>query len=337
MHGIEIDKATGCAAFVTARQDAWHRLGTVTTDTFTAEDAMRLAHLGNWNVHTVPVDCAVLGDDGVTRLRVPDRYATVRTHPFTGRPDVLGIVGNDYHPVQNEAHADLLNTLVDEAGAHFETAGSLHDGRQVFVTMRLPRTLRLGGGDDVDLFIAALNSHDGSSAFRLIVTPTRIVCANTQAAALRNAHSTFAIRHTSGARGHIAEARQALGLTWAWVDAFEAEAQRMIETELRRAEFDSIVADLFPEPTVRTPRRLRHHAGVVGALGALLTAPTMAGIEGTRWAGYQAVTEYLDHHAAVSGGKTRGEDFAADARAVRTVTSPTVNKIKSRAFEALRV
>jgi len=37
----------------------------------------------------------------------------VRTNPATGRPDVLGVVGAGYQVVQNEAHAEVLNAVVD--------------------------------------------------------------------------------------------------------------------------------------------------------------------------------------------------------------------------------
>jgi hypothetical protein len=49
---------------------------------------------------------------------------------------VLGVVGRGYTPIQNEEHADLL----DESGAHFETAGSIKGGRHVLLTMKLPDT-----------------------------------------------------------------------------------------------------------------------------------------------------------------------------------------------------
>ena len=52
----------------------------------------------------------------------------------------------------------------------------------------------------------------------------RIVCANTQSAAIARAKSTFGIRHTNGARVAIQEARTALGLAWRYMDAFETEA-----------------------------------------------------------------------------------------------------------------
>src|SRR5699024_2486392 len=158
-------------------------------------------------------------------LAVPDAYATVRTHPETGRPDVLGVVGARYQPFPNEQLTGTLDAIVDESGAHYETAGSLRQGREVFVTIPLPQTMTVPGTDELDLYSAALNSHDGSTAMRLLVSPVRIVCANTQAAALRGARSVYAIRHTSGARGRIAEARAALGLTFTYLDSFQIEAE----------------------------------------------------------------------------------------------------------------
>jgi phage/plasmid-like protein (TIGR03299 family) len=336
-HNIETF-TDGTAAFVSARQDAWHRLGTVTTEAFTAQDAMELARLGGWNVRTAPLIAQVPGEDGTTIPQpVEGAYATVRDNPITRAPEALGTVGPGYTPVQNEAHCDLLNALVGESGAHFETAGSLHGGRQVFVTLKLPRTMTFSGRDSIDLYIAALNSHDGSSAFRLIVTPVRIVCANTQAAALARARGTFSIRHTSGAQGRILEARNALQLTWQYADAFEEEAERMIATELEREEFAQIVEGVFPAPQGPgvTAQKRRTHQRKVSALNDLFTnSPTLEGVRGTRWAGYQAVTEYLDHFAPVRGGASRGEGFASEARAVRTATSSAITAQKNAAWHA---
>jgi hypothetical protein len=59
----------------------------------------------------------IISADGVTTLEVPDQFATVRTNPVTGRPDVLGVVGRGYTPIQNEEHATLLDALVAESGS----------------------------------------------------------------------------------------------------------------------------------------------------------------------------------------------------------------------------
>lgn len=59
-------------------------------------------------------------------------------------------------------------------------------------------------------------------------------------------------------------------------------------------------------------------------------ADTQAGIRATAWAGYQAVTEYVDHYAPV---RTRGDQ--ATARATRLLTSDDPDRIKRRAWTAL--
>ena len=321
----------GTASFVSARQHAWHRLGTVLPAEFDAAQAMSYARLGGWNVRTMALQTApVLSEDGVFgALPVPEQFATVRTNPVSDGVDVLGVVGRGYTVIQNEEHADLLNRVVDESGgAHFETAGSLRGGRSVFLSMKLPRTMNIGGIDPVDLYLIALNSHDGTSAFRLLVSPVRVVCANTQALALRRAQSSFSIRHTSGARGNIAQAREALGLTFKYAEVFEREAEQMIAQSLTDAQFAQIVGKLWTteSESKRSATITANRADVL--TGLFSDAPTNASIRGTRWAGYQAITEYLDHFAPVAGGTDT-------ARAERVASGGTVTTVKARAFEML--
>ena len=330
-HQIETHGTRAAALF--ARTDPWHRLGTtVAGAAFTAEDAMTLGHLGGWNVRKAPVTATEIRDDGVTSMEVPGAFATVRTNPFTGATEPLGIVGGGYHPLQNEEHAAFLNHLADVSGATFDTAGSLRGGRQVFVTMRLPEHLSIGGSDRVDLNIAALNSHDGSSAFRVLITPVRVVCANTQHAALRNHLSSWSIRHTRNAKAAVQAARDTLGLTFAYVEAFEAEAERMINTSVTDAAFFELVQNLFPSPTPDAPARPRNAARRRQASLAHLwhDAATQSGIAGTAWAAYQSVVEYVDHFAPV-----RDKADAAMARALRLLTTDEPARIKARAWTAL--
>ncbi|MFJ3310827.1 DUF932 domain-containing protein [Streptomyces sp. NPDC086549] len=318
----EIEQFTdGTAAFVSARESAWHRLGTVTEGAMTAEEAMRLAALDRWNVRLLPLTATELTADGTTPVEVAQHFATARTHPRTGRTETLGVVGSDYHPVQNEEHAEFLNLLADESGAHFETAGSLKNGRQVFLTMKMPQSLTIGGHDEVDLYIAAFNSHDGSAAFRIVVTPIRVVCANTQRAAIQGARSSFVVRHTAGAKSRIAQARSALGLTFRYAEEFERAAQRMIEAEMTLNELRSVVDELWPVKDNDSARAKTNQRQRWGAISNLFErADTQAGIRGTRWAGYNALTEYANH-VAPARGKTPGDKMAARAERIISGTS----------------
>lgn len=210
----------------------------------------------------------------------------------------------------------------------FETAGSLRGGRQVFVTMRMPQTLRIGGIDPVQTHIAALNSHDGSSAFRVLVTPIRVVCANTQAAALANHTASVAIRH---ARGAVQAAREALGLTFTYSQAFQAQAERMIQATITDATFEAMMTDLFPPAAADAPRRRQAAARERRdhLCGLYHDAATQREIRGTAWAAYQTVAEYVDHLAPV-----RARTDQDGARAVRLLTTQAPTRLKQRAWAA---
>lgn len=321
--------AEGVHSFVSAREDAWHKLGLTLEDTFDAETALEKAHLAGWNVRkTILKTVTETGEE----IILPNRWATVYTNPVTQGTQYLGVVGSHYTPIQNEEHTELLNAIVDESGAHFETAGSLRGGRETFVSMKMPSTMKVGGIDPVDLYLVALNSHDGTSPFRFLISPVRVVCANTQAAAISSAKSSFSIRHVSGATGHIQEARETLGLTFNYLDEFQKQAEAMLAQEMTDRQFDDLVRGLFAARDTKSVRQTNATETHVDSVTALWRdSATMTGIKGTRWGAYQAVTEYTDHFMAVRN-TGKGESVARATRAV--IASPVVS-IKEDAFRLL--
>lgn len=322
------------AAFISARQSAWHQLGTVVDDVFTAEEAMEKGHLGGWQVRKLPVP--PIKDPVTDQMLVTKQdFIMARTNPFTRKVERLGKVGSAYEVIQNEQHAEFLNTLVGESGAHFETAGSLKHGREMFLTMKLPGHMLVGGQDRSDLYLAATNSHDGTTPFRVFLTMVRIVCANTQHAAIAGAPHIINIRHTSGATERIQQVREALNLSFAYKDAFQAEADRMLETEMTNQEFDKLVAALYPSKNSDNTRTKNTEALLRDTLVDLFKdAPTQDNIRGTRWAAYNAVTEYVDHYSPVKG-KDKAMSQVLAARADRALTSRDDLKIKEKAFALL--
>lgn len=327
-HEIE-QLPNGQAAFVSARVHAWHRLGTVTEATMTADEIMTKAFLGGWKVRKIPLQGVETTTDGVSIIECPDRWMTVRTNIFDQRTEYLGVVGDEYTTVQNEEAAEVLDLLSDEAGgAHFETAGSLRKGRSIFVTMKLPSSMRIAGVDDLDLYLCATTSHDGLQALRVDASPVRVVCANTVRAALRSSKGHYVFRHTSNVKQQIAQAREAMGLMWRYLGDFQAEAEKMINEVMAMGEFEKIVANLWPLPDDASEITRNNHKQRASTLRFLVRdADTQAAIKGTRWAGYQAITEYIDHFAPAKD---------ATARAIRAVSGP-VAELKSRAFELLSV
>jgi len=290
-----IDGTTG---FASSDEDSWHRLGQTHPGVMTAEELMDLAKLGGWNVRKLVQTGVDITAEGVTVIENPDKVMHVRTNPVTGTTDYLGTVGANYGTIQNEDNCETLNFIAQEFGAQFETGGSLRDGREVFVTMRLPDKLTLASIDQVDLYLAALNSHDGTSAFRILVTPVRIVCANTQQMAIEDAKASIKIRHTSGARAKITEARKALGLVEKYRDAFVRDAEHLMDRELTVPQLKEIIGKVWPAEAAATKRadtiRLRRENGI---LELFTTAATNDTIRGTAWAAEQSIGEWFEHHA----------------------------------------
>ena len=328
------------------RRNVWGHLGTsLDGGVMTATEALDRANLAGWNVRTTPVYWqrpADLTENGVTPAsyeRIGDRFATLRTNPLNGRTEQLGVVGKTWTPIQNEDMTGLLDALVGESGAHFETAGAMRGGRDVFFTMKLPEQVSVitpdGVHDAIDLNLVALNGHDGTRALHLIVTPIRVACANQQAAAIRSAVSRVSIRHTARAAQSIEEARRALGLVSVYAQEFNASAQALADAPMNFAEsqafFDRLVGVNDSGLSVRQENTRRERSDALRANLRNTTTLTDAQ-RTTRWGAYQSVTEYVDHLAPVRAGLW-GEE-AARVRAERVV-SGNAEALKTRAFGLL--
>ena len=85
--------------------------------------------------------------------------------------------------------------------------------------------------------------------------------------------------------------------------------------------------------TAATARHRRERAG--GIVRLWTSSPTITPIAGTRWAAYNAVTEYLDHIVPVRGARTAGD--ASAARALRGISaSGSTGSLKAEAFHMLQ-
>ena len=104
----------------------------------------------------------------------------------------------------------------------------------------------------------------------------------------------------------------------------------MINTQITRDEFTALI-DAVWTSTVETPRAKTIKVNPARELRRLMwTADTNANVRGTRWAAYQAVTEYLDHTAPIAIKMRQSE-----ARAERALTSSLLEATKVRAFGLL--
>jgi hypothetical protein len=143
------------------RETPWHGLGALLEHpSATIAEAIEASGLG-WRVEREPIavdrgDAATAQDWWEPRCEeIPGFYATVRQDTRA----VLGIAGERYRIVQNEEAFQFVDQRLGTS-LHFETAGSLHGGRRVWVLATLPEHVEVGG-DAVRPYVLLMNSHDG--------------------------------------------------------------------------------------------------------------------------------------------------------------------------------
>ena len=100
-------------------------------------------------------------------------YSATTSLPVRTPTRSWGVVGERYRIVQNHEAFAFVDQLLGSA-IHFETAGSLHGGRRVWVLATLPEHVEVGG-DAVRPYALLMNSQDGSTAVAAATTPIRVV------------------------------------------------------------------------------------------------------------------------------------------------------------------
>lgn len=326
-HGL--DMTTGQAALYTSTP-AWHELGNVIPGGTT--DVEKVLELGGIDFEVVRRPVEFRNDIAGSHRMLPEHFVNVRQDTGAG----LGVVGNKYTVLQNHQAFGFLQDLVDLDDVIWESAGAVRDGRRVFVSMRLPNTVTIdaeGIKDEIIPFIVAINSHDGSSLFQVVVTPWRPVCSNTERFALRDAHAKWGVRHTLNARDRIEEARRTLGLSVKYFDEFVKEEESLAQTAVSIADFEKVIDQVWGAPELGDSKRANTiHTNRVNDLTGRYSANAEL-LGRTAYAAERAITEYLDHGRDIRPrGDLKGK-FAA-ARATRLMEGSD-DETKTRAHRQL--
>lgn len=214
------------------REKPWHGLGTMVAEAPNSKDALRLAGL-NWKVLQEPVytENEELIQGYKANVRDTDRK-------------VLGVVTDRYKVIQNEEAFAFTDTLLGE-GVRYETAGSLQEGRRVWMLARLPREFIIGG-ERISPYMVFSNTHDGSGAVKTALTPIRVVCNNTLNLALRTAKRSWSMIHTGDISGKIEEAKNTLFLADEYMTALGQEFENLRKIKLSEKQVLDYIKILLP-------------------------------------------------------------------------------------------
>ena len=214
------------------RTKPWHGLGVQVQEAPESKDALRLAGL-DWKVY----QREVYTDSGI---KIEGYRANVRNTDNK----VLGVVTERYKIVQNEEAFSFTDTLLGE-GVRYETAGSLQEGKKVWLLARLPKEYIISG-EQISPYLVFSNSHDGSAAVRVAVTPIRVVCNNTLNLALSTAKRSWAMVHTGNIKGKIHEAQETLFMAETYMGKLGKEIEELKRQRITERQLKEYIEILLP-------------------------------------------------------------------------------------------
>ena len=175
--------AANVETMFSVREKPWHGLGKVVATALSSKEALIAAGL-DWNVIQEPIytDREEIISGYRTNIRDVDRK-------------VLGVVSDRYKVIQNEDAFAFTDELLGE-GVCYETAGSLQEGKKVWLLARMPHEYIISG-ERISPYLLFSNTHDGTGAVKVALTPIRVVCNNTLNLALKTAKRSWSIDRKS--------------------------------------------------------------------------------------------------------------------------------------------
>jgi phage/plasmid-like protein (TIGR03299 family) len=313
------------------REPSWHGKENLLAEAPKTWDEARIAAGLEWEPISVPVYVQAGGtEDAPAYAPLAGFQAIARSDT----QDVLAVPTSSFSLISHASMGQIIEGVLGDRLAAFDTAGSVKGGRAVWAMVRLDEPFTVPGDDTATYpYLCILNSHDGSGACKVLYCLVRVVCWNTWQAASAEGDRTgyqFTFRHSGDVATRISEAREALaGLRTA------ASDYRDMMGELGRVRVDDAMVATFLHEFIASPADRGEQitprvAANIAEARALFTAlydesPTVDAVRGTGYGLLMASTEYLDH---LRGFRTR------DSYVGRTVLRPEA--AKQRAASLIR-
>ena len=266
------------------REKPWHGLGVRVEEAATSADAIRLAGL-DWIIDSRPV----YDEKG-------NVISGFKANTRSSDGSVMGIVSNRYRIVQNQDAFDFTDSLIGE-GITYETAGSLHNGKKIWLLGRMPERYILG--EKFEPYICFTNTHDGTGAVRACMTPVRVVCNNTLNMALAEAKRAWSTPHLGNIQAKLQEARTTLQIAEEYLVKLDEEADRLANEKMSEGQMEQVITLMLPIPEKATERQKKTVMEARDGIVACMIRPDIAQYIGTKYGFINAVSDYVGHSEPV--------------------------------------
>ena len=273
----------------------WHGLGTRVSNDISIDNMLKESGL-EWRVIPVPVFGELNGKKISSDYQMLVRDSDQK---------VLTMITDKWNPVQNSEAFEFFRHFVDEGSMEMHTAGSLQDGKWVWVLAKVSDSFELFGGDRVDSYLLFSNPHIYGRAVEVRFTPIRVVCNNTLNLSLgQKTDNKIRLNHRSTFDPELV--KETLGIASEKMAKYKEMAQFLGTKSYKQEILAEYFKEVFPGYAKKTDEKpesltqaqidaLGLSRNAKGALDLVETQPGANFAPGSWWNAYNAVSYMTDH------------------------------------------
>lgn len=308
-----------------SRQPATFIRGTVKPEGWTSTaDMLAESNLANWNVRLRAID--------TDARSLTEAYEVIRDNPFDGGIDRLGISGERYHEIQNEAAFGMFDGL----DPVWEAAGQFKNGSLVYGQAATDRSIVVdpnGAADEIKPFIVVSTGHGGVGALRIGRTALRLDCMNMFNLMFGNLTSAVTIRHTKTAEQRMKTIKLAWKQNNLYFDRLDAEANALYAQAATDKQFFAIVEQFMGErPELNTKGAQTKFDNSLELYAQAWRGQPNEKAHGTAWGVFNALIERNQWGRTIQKTVAGVDNFAMAGMGFDVPT----NTFRQRAFEAAK-
>lgn len=292
-HEIEIKDGRACIAY--NGETPWHGLGIKVGSDLTPKQMLVAAGL-DWTVKKLACSTEHKGK------RVATGYKALIRESDSA---VLTVTGEQWHPIQNEEAFDFFTEFVKAGDMEMHTAGSLKGGKMVWALAKIKEGFALFKGNDVvETHVLFYNPHEYGRTAGAMLTPTRVVCANTLAMAMagsdivKGALDSKRVRITHRKKFDPDEVKHSMGIARRQVADYKAKAELLASARFDDESLSEFLRGVFPSAKGSKKTAAKEYSQMAELASAVMeTQPGAEFGAGSFWQAFNATTFVMDHLA----------------------------------------
>ena len=279
-------------SFAVGKENPWHKLGKHFETAPTIAEGIKAAGL-DYDIELKDLQTT----DGID---VPQK-AVVRTDINKS----LGVVSKSYNILQNKEAFNFFEPFIENGLATLESAGSLYNGRKVFILAKIAgddMVIDEKTDDRVEKYLLLSNSHDGGSAVRVGYCPIRVVCSNTLTAAHTSKEAQLIrVHHSSKMLQTMQEIQAMMDLVNQQFICTEEKYKQLAKLPMNSNDFKKYIKALTSKqslekllelPSDYTPEQIQEGRNkLMNRVEEIFELEPVK----TRWTAYNAINYYINH------------------------------------------